>query len=506
MGRGIVGVWKIIRALSVVFNVGFSSIPRRYAFLAWFVRVCTWEWGSNILCRYERLVAEGDHLEDLITLAPSVQFPELQDSERPDRVTMLSIHTSPLASLGGRDTGGMNVYIKQLALELARRGISVDLFTRRSDTATPAVQEVVPGFRTISLSVGPPASVSREALYGLVGDFAHAVDSYVQSDGLEYDVLHSHYWLSGLVGEKLSNVWGMPWAHMSHTLAVLKDAHRGPNQEPESLQRLESENRILRAADGVVASNEIERQELLRRYDLEPSRLHVAPCGVDLSTFNPGSRAEARARLNLEQHEKVILYVGRIEPLKGLDTLFAALALLAKRVSHLRLIVVGGAKAGTDQATEREVARLQRLAGDLGIDHLVEFRGPALQSELPELYRAADLCAVPSRYESFGMVALEALTCGTPVVASRTGGLQSTVRHNVNGYLAPIGDEYAFARYMERILCRPELASGLSQEASSRARRYSWQRVADANIGVYLNLLAPVRAGVPLEIGAEVPI
>lgn len=452
---------------------------------------------------------EGQRLEDLMTLAASEGSRSADEITMPRRIAMLTIHTSPLAALGGRDTGGMNVYIQQLALELARRGVEVDVFTRRSDRETATVQEDLPGFRTITLGAGPAAPVSREKLYELVGDFATAVERYGHSSGVRYDVIHSHYWLSGLAAEKLVQPWHAPWAHMSHTLALLKDAHRGPYQEPESLQRIQSEDRVLRAADGVVASNEIERQELLHRYGLSPSRLHVAPCGVDLAIFNPGasaSRAQARDRIGIAEHEKVVIYVGRIEPLKGLETLFGAARIVAQRVANLRVLVVGGAKAGSDNATERELARLQGVAADLGVAPCIEFLGPVPQSGLPDLYRAADVCAVPSRYESFGMVALESLACGTPVVASRTGGLQNTIRHDQNGYLAPIGDERAFAGYLERVLCQPATSARLSEEAARRATRYSWQRVADANLGVYLNLLAPERTGVSLDLGPDIPL
>jgi D-inositol-3-phosphate glycosyltransferase len=419
---------------------------------------------------------------------------------------MLSVHTSPLAPLGGRDTGGMNVYIRQLARELASRGVLVDVYTRRADAATPAVQEDVPGFRTITLAAGPAAAVGREELRALVPEFAAAVDAHRRAEGLAYDVLHSHYWLSGLAALRLSRLWDVPWAHMSHTLAVLKDAHRGPHQEPEPESRLRGEDEVLHAADGVVASNEIEREELLRRYDLEPSRVHVAPCGVDLSLFHPGSRRASRERLGLGIGEKIVLYVGRIEPLKGLDTLLAAASILKRRVPGVRALLVGGAAGPGDPATERELARLRALSSELGVDDVVEFCGPVAQAGLPDLYRAADVSVVTSHYESFGMAALEALACGTPVVASRTGGLQSTIRDGRNGFLVPIADERAFARQIERVLCRPELAARLSQEAVRTARRYSWQRVADANLGVYHNLLAPRRAEVPLEVGADLSL
>ncbi len=444
-------------------------------------------------------------LEDLMTLAPPLRTEE-HSASWPARIAMLSIHTSPLASLGGRDTGGMNVYIRQLARELADRGVAVDVYTRRADAATPAVQEDVPGFRTIALSVGPEEPVGRDALYDLVPEFAEAVDTYRRRERLEYDVLHSHYWLSGLAARLLSEMWGTPWAHMSHTLAVLKDAHRGPHQEIEAPLRVRSEDEVLHAADAVVASNEIEREELVRRYGLDASRIHVAPCGVDLSIFHPGSRSASRERLGIRREEKVVLYVGRIEPLKGLDTLLRAAAILKQRTQGVRVLLVGGTTAPGDRATDHEVERLRALSTQLGVDDIVRFYGPVPQAGLPDLYRAADVSVVPSRYESFGMAALEALACGTPVVASRTGGLQSTVRDGRNGYLAPIGDETAFAHSIETVLCRPHLAARLAEEAARTARRYSWQRVADANLGVYHNLLAPERMEIPLEVGVDLSL
>ena len=419
---------------------------------------------------------------------------------------MLSIHTSPLAPLGGRDTGGMNVYIRQLARELARRGVLVDVYTRRADLSTPAVQEDAPGFRTITVDAGPPTPVSREELHTLVPQFAAAVDRYATAEGLRNDALHSHYWLSGLAAAELSELWGVPWAHMAHTLALLKDAHRGPHQEPESKLRVRAEADVLRAAGAVVASNEIERAELLTRYGLDAGKVHIAPCGVDLSLFHPGDRRAARERLGRAPGEKLVLYVGRIEPLKSLDTLLGAAAQLAPRVRELKVLVVGGASGAPDEATTRELERLRELTVVLELEDVVEFHGALSQERLPDVYRAADVCVIPSRYESFGMAALESLACGTPVVASRVGGLRSTVRDGRNGYLAPAGDVAAFARHIEMVLCRPESAARLSREAARTARRYSWQRVADANLGVYHNLLAPAPTEVPLEVGADLSI
>jgi D-inositol-3-phosphate glycosyltransferase len=407
----------------------------------------------------------------------------------PNRVAMLSAHTSPLAALGGRDTGGMNVYIDRLARELARRGVGADVYTRSADPSTPALVEPVPGYRVVSLAVGPPAPVSREELWRLLPEFADAVDAHALVTGAPYDTLHSHYWLSGLAARRLALRWGTPWAHMSHTLAVLKDAHRAPGQDPESPLRVRSEAEVLSAVDAVIASNEVERAELLSRYALPSDRVYVAPCGVDLGLFHPGDRRDARARLGLRADDRVALYVGRIEPLKGLDTLLAATARLAERIARLRVLIVGGASS-PDEATERELRRLRALASRLGVEAVVEFRGPVPQDELADVYRAADVSVTPSHYESFGMAALESLACGTPVVASRIGGLQSTIRDGENGLLIPVGDVSGFAAAIEAVLCRPELRARLSAEAARTARRYSWERVADANLGAYHNLRA----------------
>lgn len=433
-------------------------------------------------------------IEELLTPS-SPPVPPPPAARWPRRIALLSAHTSPLAPLGGRDTGGMNVYVRQLARELAGRGIAVDVYTRASHPDTPPIEEDTPGFRTINLSAGPRTPVSRERLHALLPDFVAAVDAFRRSDRIEYDVLHSHYWLSGLAAAPLARGWRAPWAHMSHTLGVLKDAYRGPFQEPESALRLRSEAAVLREADGVIASNETERDDILARCGLDPSRLYVAPCGVDLSLFHPGDRTEARAALGLGRDEKVALYVGRIEPLKGLDTFIEAADLLRRRVPRLRVLLVGGVTRTRvpgpgDAATEAELRRLRAHVARLGLEDVVEFRGPRPQAELPTWYRAADVMVVTSHYESFGMAALEALACGTPVVASHVGGLASTIRDGQNGYLALPGDAPAFASGIERVLCRPELRDELSAEAHRTAQRYSWQRVADHNLGVYHNLLA----------------
>lgn len=436
--------------------------------------------------------------DDLLPPVPVSESPdESERQSRPvNRVAMISVHTSPLASLGGRDTGGMNVYIKRLSEQLAGEGVPVDVYTRKADPSVPLIQEDTTGFRVINLSVGPAEPVSREVLYSLLPRFSEAVSAFRSSHGHEYDVIHSHYWLSGLVGRSLAESWEVPWVHMSHTLGVLKDENRGAFQQPESELRLRNERLVLESADAVVASNLVERGEILDYYGLDPSRVYVAPCGVDLKLFHPDSKQEARRRLGIDPKRKLVLYVGRIEPLKNVDTLIAAVHQLQGRVDNLKLLIVGGTRGGGDSETRQELLRLEALVRDLGLEDMVEFYGPAPQQELPSFYQAADVSVVPSHYESFGMAALEAMACGTPVVASRVGGLKSSVRDGNTGFLVSVGDVETFAARIERVLADKDLAVKMSINAARTARRYSWRKVAESNLDVYRRAIAASNYGI----------
>lgn len=421
----------------------------------------------------------------------TTEYKKSHDQERwPARVAMLSIHTSPLAVPGSRDVGGMNVYVLRLAKELASRDIKVDVFTRWNNPDDPLIQEVTDGFRVINVRSGPPRSISRESLYKIKDDIAQSINTFAESEGIEYDVLHTHYWISGVVGLCLVTKWSVPWLHMSHTLGLIKNKYRGPNQPEESLLRLRAEDMVLKSVDGVIAANSIERSEIVNHYQVPVEKVYIAPCGVDLALFSPGDKTEARQKLGIDVNAPLVLYVGRIEPLKGLDVLIRAFAVLKADISNAKLMIVGGTNDKSDKETAAEIRRLRALAYSLGVLDDVNFCGPKPQEELPYYYRSADICVVSSYYESFGMAALEAIACGIPIVASRVGGLQSTVRDGHNGFLVPAGDHAKLAAAMHKILSAPELRNTMAMHAHKRAHRFSWVRVGDHNLAIYHDVYA----------------
>lgn len=407
------------------------------------------------------------------------------------RVAMLSMHTSPLAALGGRETGGMNVYVREVARGLAARGIAVDVFTRRADPSLPAVEEIAPGARLVQVEAGPAARVEKEEMGSLTGVFAEGVEAFRVAEGISYDLVHSHYWLSVDAGDRLASLWQAPHCAMFHTLGDVKLRARASEAEPED--RLEAERRLVHRLDRVVAATEHERQLLRQIYRVSPQHVSVIPLGVDLERFRPASdaeRAAARERLGIPADERVLLAIGRIEPLKGLDILVRSLALMSDR-RGVRLYVIGG-----DERAAPEVARLQAIAREDGVADAVVFLGPRPHEALPDYYHAADIVAVPSFYESFGLVAVEAMASGVPVVASRVGGLASTVVDGRTGYLIAWRCPEPFAEKIELLLANEELRRALGAAGRQRmAAAYSWDKVAEAVAGLYEELLgAPARA------------
>jgi D-inositol-3-phosphate glycosyltransferase len=400
------------------------------------------------------------------------------------RVAMVSLHTSPLAPLGrSREAGGMNVYIRELARHLGYQNIGVDIFTRRSDRATATVQELSEHVRVVQLLAGPPESLPKQELFTYIPEFVCRVQAFALAQGADYAIVHSHYWLSTLAGTRLASMWDVPHVTMFHTLARLKRQARA--DEPESPQRLKSEQRVVHEVDGIVVATEHEREQLLRLYDVAPGRLHVIPCGVDLRRFTPAGRVAARNALGLGE-QPVLLFVGRLDPFKGADLLIAAMAQLQQPAT---LLVVGG-----DPAGDPEMERLQGLACRWGVSRRVRFIGAVPHEQLPIYYRAADILVVPSYYESFGMVALEALACGTPVVATRAGGLPYVVRDGENGLLVSWRSPEAFACQLDRVLGDKALLERLRQQARPSVMRYSWPRIADQIHHLYHELTCPAVA------------
>ncbi len=384
---------------------------------------------------------------------------------------MLSLHTSPLAPLGGRETGGMNVYVLEVARGLANLGIAVDVYTRRTGEAEPEVVEFAPGARLVQVTAGPVERLEKEDLLPYVDLFVDRVEAFRAHESVTYDAIYSHYWLSVAAGDRLASMWHVPHEAMFHTLGDVKLRARA--SESERPERLEAERRLVHRLDRIVVATEHERQLLRQIFRVDPHRVAVIPLGVDLSMFTPRPQAEARARLGLNPERRFVLAVGRIEPLKGLDILIRAIGELQPRVP-VDLVIIGG-----DERAASEVARLQAIAAEVGASAAVRFVGPKPHDTLPDWYAAADVVAVPSFYESFGLVAVEAMACATPVVASRVGGLASTVVDGKTGYLVPWRCPEPFAERIELLLRNEPLRLALGAAGAERMRAYDWSAVAE---------------------------
>lgn len=417
------------------------------------------------------------------------------------RVAMLSVHACPLAKLGGRDSGGMNVYVRELARELGRRGVEVDVFTRWREKDDPRIQSLGPNARVIHIASGPMGYWPKMDVYDHLGEFTAKLEEHVAAEGRAYDLIHSHYWLSAEVARTLAPRWGVPRIQMFHTLGLVKREVMDEDIDGESDVRIAIERRAVRESAAVVAASEIEVGELLDLYDADRAKLHVIPCGVDPNIFRPIRQADAREQLGRDQCERLILFVGRIEQIKGIDVLLRALGLLFFRHPELRnevcLVVVGGALDPGDDAPETEkIQELRRLVHQHRMEANVSFVGSREQESLALYYAAADVCAVPSLTESFGLVALESMACGTPVVGTRVGGLQKLIEHGESGLLVPAGDYQALAEAIARVLTDPRLRMHLAHGARDRAEHYTWKSVGDKIEALYAKVLADTKVEV----------
>ena len=404
------------------------------------------------------------------------------------RIAMVTVHTSPLAQPGEGDAGGMNVYVLEVARQLARREIAVDLFTRTTSAALPPVVEVEPGVVVRHLAAGPYEGLSKEDLPGQLCAFAagmmrvaaHAPPGY-------YDLVHSHYWLSGQVGWLAADRWGVPLVHTMHTMARVKNLHLADGDEPEPRGREIGEAQVVEAADRLVANTAREAQELVELYDADPARVAVAEPGVDLTVFSPGSRDEARARVGIPADAVLLLFVGRIQPLKAPDVLVRAAAELVRRRPELRSRLVVGILGGASGTGVRNPMGLTELAQRLGIADLVRFVPPVDRATLAQWYRAADVVAVPSHSESFGLVAVEAQACGTPVVAANVGGLPTAV--GPAGVLVDGHDTADWATAIESVVHDPQRVPGLARASVEHASGFSWARTAQRLAEVYADAM-----------------
>lgn len=411
----------------------------------------------------------------------------------PQRVATLSVHTSPLDQPGAGDAGGLNVYVVEVSRRLAERGIAVDVFTRATSSDLPPVVEMTPGVTVRHVSAGPFEGLGKDDLPAQLCAFTAAVlREEAQHDAGHFDVVHSHYWLSGQVGWLARDRWGVPLVHSAHTLAKVKNAALAEGDAPEPLARVIGEEQVVAEADRLVANTADEAQQLIRWYDADPRRTLVVPPGVDLQRFSPGDRQRARRAIGVPADAVVLLFVGRIQPLKGPDLLLQAAARMLADDPALRArlqVLVAGAPSGSGLA---EPQRLQELAGQLGVADVVRFLPPQPPERLAEHYRAADVAVVPSHNESFGLVALEAQACGTPVVAAAVGGLHTAVDDGVSGLLVEGRDPADYAAAIRRVLARREL---LAAGARRHASRFSWDRTADSLVEAYAAAMAEMAAG-----------
>ena len=399
---------------------------------------------------------------------------DLLTSDGPRRLAVVSMHTSPTASLGQNANGGLNVYVREVCTAFSDRGIATDIFTRKQSPDDPGVESLAALSRVIYLPAGRP--LDKYSLYDEVPAFAVRILDFARSEGIAYDLLFSNYWLSGEVACLLRPQLAAGWTHIAHTLGLVKNRTLAAGARPEPALRIRVEREIAHQADLLVASTNDEAGDLVGAYGADPEHVVVVPPGVDPSMFQPIDRAEARRKIGYGSG-RLLLFVGRLERLKGVEVAIRALALLRdRRHDDVRLLVLGEDSRDGD---ESEMVRLKTIATELGVRDHIDFLGSVAHHELPFFYSAANVCVMPSYSESFGLVGLEAQACGTPVVGSDVTGLRSVVRDDVSGYLIDGHEPAAYAERIGRLLDNPELAVQMGRRGRLLAQRYSWRRTAD---------------------------
>jgi D-inositol-3-phosphate glycosyltransferase len=407
------------------------------------------------------------------------------------RIATLMVHTSPLDQPGIGDAGGMNIYVLESAQRMAAMGVSVDIFTRRTDSAQPDIVEISPGVRVRHFDCGH-GTLTKEQLpihiSGLSQEFARIMRTE------NYDVIHSHYWLSGKVAMPAAKELGIPLVHTMHTMARVKNLNLAEGETPEPMIRVQGETQVVAAANALIANTDAEGASLVSLYDACPDIVHVVSPGVDLFTFTPGeSRSTAREMVGLPQDALVVSFVGRIQPHKGPEVLIRATSELVKHSPLLRHKLIVNVVGGASGANTEEVDRLKELATWLGIDDVVRFAPPVPRAELPQWYRAADLVIVPSYSESFGLVALEAQACGTPVVATAVGGLRTAVADGISGVLVDGHDPKAWSSVISRLLQEPQRRVLLSMGAIEHASHFGWDVTARGTLDIYDQVISQAR-------------
>ena len=417
----------------------------------------------------------------------------------PRRVAMLSVHTSPVEQPGTGDAGGLNVYVLETARRMARRGTEVEVFTRATASDVPPVIEAAPGVLVRNIAAGPFEGLSKNDLPGQLCSFAAGVlRTEASMEEGWYDLVHSHYWLSGQVGALVAERWGTPLVHTMHTMAKVKNAALAAGDTPEPSVRVLGEEQVVAASGRLLANTDAEARELIGLYGAPPAHVKVVPPGVDLDVFcpgGPGGKAAARRRLGVPQSARLLLFVGRIQPLKAPDVLVKATAHLLAARPELREDLVVAVLGGPSGSGLEHPTQLQDLALGLHLGDVVRFHPPVRRVVLADWYRAADLVVVPSYNESFGLVAVEAQACGTPVVAAAVGGLRTAVAHDVSGVLVDGHDPRVWARVIADLIEDDGRRRRLQAGAVRRSSAFSWDATVDATLDVYAEAVAHAAAG-----------
>jgi D-inositol-3-phosphate glycosyltransferase len=405
-------------------------------------------------------------------------------------IATLMVHTSPLDQPGAGDAGGMNIYVAESAKRMAAMGVKVDIFTRRNHADLPDTVELAPGVTVRHLDAGPIEGVTKEELPQYIPALARQFTSALEGT-TAYDVIHSHYWISGEVGIPASKKLGIPLIHTMHTMAKVKNLNLAEDESPEPGSRVRGEMEVVESAQGLIANTDAEAASLVSLYSACPDLVHVVTPGVDLYTFTAGAgRAHARELLNIPADAHVITFVGRIQPHKGPGLLIRATAEMVSHSPHLRSKLIVFVIGGVSGAGTAEVEKLKEMVKWSGISDVVRFMPPMSRDELPDWYRAADLVCVPSYSESFGLVALESQACGTPVVATAVGGLRTAVADGISGVLVDGHDPRAWSSVLARLLAEPQRRVLLSMGAIEHASHFGWDATARGTLDVYDRVLS----------------
>lgn len=412
---------------------------------------------------------------------------------------MVSYHTCPLASEEGKETGGMNVYVLELSRKLAALGHTVDVFTRSQDVENPPIVQVMENFRVIHIPAGPQDNIPKKAMIDYIPEFVENVLDFCRVENLKYDVMHCHYYMSGIAGISLQKSWStqgytVPIISTFHTLALMKNLVARGELEKEDKVRIDAELEIVKASSAVIAPSESDASYLEYLYDANPERTSVIPPGVDTKVFRPIEKSEARSFVQADKDEKIVMFVGRIEPLKGIDMLMYAI----KVVNHdnhdnpdlrLKLYIVGGDISQDINLWSAELQKLEQLRKVLRIPEVVKFVGQKQQHELVYYYNAADIVVMPSHYESFGMAALEAMTCGVPVITTNVTGISSLIDERKKALLTSVNNPLLLASQIEHLLTNPKTHAEISAELKEKVVNLGWENVAEQVTEVYESCL-----------------